>query len=83
VVGLGHQPSHKTFDLQSILPARCAGVVGQCRACERGQPMTGLIWGPTGERYSIPNLNDQEWESGQPRDLEKERGTPNDTLLYS
>jgi hypothetical protein len=25
VVRLGHQPSHKTFDLQFVLPARCAG----------------------------------------------------------
>ena len=26
-MGLGHQPSHKTFILQSVLPARCAGVM--------------------------------------------------------
>ena len=26
VVGLEHQSSHKTFDLQSVLPERCAGV---------------------------------------------------------
>jgi hypothetical protein len=26
VVGLGHQPSDKTADLQSLLPARYAGV---------------------------------------------------------
>jgi hypothetical protein len=24
--GLGQQPSHKTFDLQFVLPTRCAGV---------------------------------------------------------
>jgi hypothetical protein len=26
VEGLGHQPSHKTLNLQFVLPARCAGV---------------------------------------------------------
>lgn len=27
VVGLENQPSHKTYDLQSILSARCAGSI--------------------------------------------------------
>jgi hypothetical protein len=27
VVGLGHQPSHKSFNLQPALPARCAGAM--------------------------------------------------------
>ena len=26
-VGLGHQPRHETIDPQSVLPARCSGVM--------------------------------------------------------
>ena len=36
--GLGHQPSHKIFDLPFVLPARHAGVN------KGGQPMTSTTW---------------------------------------
>lgn len=34
VVGLVHQPNHKTFDLQSILPEKCAGALVSQNLCE-------------------------------------------------
>ena len=42
VEGLGHQPSHKTFDLQFALPTGCTGVKWH-RNCGSGQPMTGPV----------------------------------------
>ena len=55
--GTGHQPSHITFDLQAILPMRCAGVksgietvggqpmtVPSSDPCHESEPTTDTVW---------------------------------------
>lgn len=34
VVGLGHRPCHKTFDLQLVLPAGCVGAMVAQNVCQ-------------------------------------------------